>query len=164
MKTNLIIVPMLVLLICFQLAWAKTLYRYQRDDGVIVTTNDFDNVLEKYRKSVEKIVEPDENPFTLKMKENVAKGWPGATGFTFWKSEFDNLVIGISDELALQLFGKPKRVSESARSTLKTWGYESSATSWYVRDEATNTVAKKVVLTLELKNQNYYVADIYYSR
>jgi hypothetical protein len=66
----------------------KTLYRYQREDGVIVTTNDFDNVPEKYRKSVEKIVEPDENPITLKMKENVAKGWPGATGFTFWKSEF----------------------------------------------------------------------------
>ena len=164
MKTNLMIVPMLVLLFCFQLAWGKTLYRYQRDDGVIVTTDHFDNVPEKYRKSVEKIVEPDENPITLKMKENVAKGWPGATGFTFWKSEFDKLVMGISEDLALQLFGKPKNVSGSAGSGVKTWGYDSASTGWYVRDDATNTVAKTVILTLRLKNQSYYVVDIFYSR
>jgi hypothetical protein len=45
------------------------------------------------------------------MKENVSKGRPGATGFTFWKSEFDKLVIGMPEDLTLQLFGRPKNVS-----------------------------------------------------
>jgi hypothetical protein len=41
MKTKLIIIVVLLLLICFQSAWAKTLYRYQREDGVEVTTDLF---------------------------------------------------------------------------------------------------------------------------
>jgi hypothetical protein len=74
------------------------------------------------------------------------------------------LVIGISENLASQLLGKPKNVSGSVRSGVKTWGYDSTSTGWYVRDDSTNTKAKTVILTLQLKNQSYYVVDIYYSR
>jgi len=155
---------MFVLLVCFQLAWGKTLYRYQRDDGVEVTTDDFSNVPEKYRNAVEKIVVPEESKTKLKMKENIEKGWPALCRFTLWKSEFEKMMIGIPEDKVLTLLGKPKNVSASARSKLKTWGYDSYSACWYVRDEASNTVADTVILTLELKNQNYYVVDIYYSR
>ena len=64
----------------------------------------------------------------------------------------------------LKAFRKAKERFRITQIGVKTWGYDSGSTSWYVRDDITNTVAKTVVLTLQLKNHNYYVVDIYYSR
>lgn len=164
MKTNLMIVVMLVFLICFQLAWAKTLYRYQRDDGVIVTTDLFDNVPEKYRDSVEKVDVPEESKTKLLMKENIEKGKPALCGLSFWASEFGELIIGRPKDEVLTLLGKPKSVSGSERSRLRTWGYDSYSLCWSVRDNSSRMQVKTIILTLEYKNQDYYVVDIYYSR
>jgi hypothetical protein len=162
-KTDLIIVPVLVLLISFQLAWAKTLYKYQRDNGVEVTTDDFNNVPEKYRDSVEKISIMDADELERLMERNVRHGRPILWGFHFCTNQLEKIILFKRKEEVVKLLGEPESVSESG--TSKIWRYDYDKFYWNLRDVSSKEKIRKVVLTLGFRSQDHYaVDDVTYSR
>lgn len=67
--STLLMVLGFLLIVGLGVAAAETLYRYHRADGVEVTTNDFDNIPEKYRNSVERIIAPEESKIASDSEE-----------------------------------------------------------------------------------------------